>query len=82
MSIPHIEAERTRVNLVKHYRPIGPAAIVAAVAAAKKRSPKPLQRSGEISRRLGKRKTDFPRKLAGSRYRNRCGAPPCCEQCW
>ena len=33
MSIPHIEAERTRVNLVKHYRPIGPAAIVAAVAA-------------------------------------------------
>ena len=39
MSIPHIEAERTRVNLVKHYRPIGPAAIVAAVA-AKKRKPK------------------------------------------
>ena len=46
MSIPHIEAERTRVNLVKHFRPIGPAGIVAAVA-AKNSSLTPLRRGAE-----------------------------------
>jgi hypothetical protein len=43
MSILKSEAERARAqhsNLVKQYRAIGPAAIAAAVAAIKKRTPK------------------------------------------
>lgn len=42
MSILKSEAERARAQqatLVKHYRAIGPAAVLAAVLAAKKRKP-------------------------------------------
>lgn len=45
MSILKSEADRARAqyaSLVKHYRAIGPAAIAAAVAAAKKRKPAPV----------------------------------------
>ena len=50
MSILKSEAERARAqyaNLVKHYRAIGPAHILAAALAAKKR--KPAQASGKHS---------------------------------
>lgn len=42
MSVSKSDADRTRAqqaNLVKHYRAIGPAAVLAAVLAAKKNKP-------------------------------------------
>ena len=57
MSIQKYEAERARAhaNLVKQYRPIGPAAIAAAVAAIGKQIAKTDQRNEASSMRRASR---------------------------
>ena len=47
MSILQSDLERSNAKLLKHYGPIGPAAIAGAVAAAKKRKPKKPSARGQ-----------------------------------